>query len=179
MQHNNHLEQKIAIINSVTPNLDDFLQNGFDNDYAQAFISEYILEYKKQCNETEVELFELFKLNVRYKRFSIIGNLMLTEIVEYEDFYKIGNLERDFLILIKSTEEIAIIDHENFEIRYYISENFEVFLDLIPVLISYDKLGYLGVKYTMDIKIKTLEKIKKIVKSEKYYFFFSYSLMGE
>ncbi|UPQ77816.1 hypothetical protein M0M57_09250 [Flavobacterium azooxidireducens] len=178
MQHN-HLEQKIAKINSVTPKLDDFLQNGFDINYAQAFISDYILEYKKQCNETEVELFELFKLNVQYKRFSIIGNIMLTEIEEYEDFYKIGHHESDLIILIKSTEEIAILDHEDFEIREFISENFEVFLDLIPILISYDKLGYLGKEYTTDIKNKTLEEVKKILKSEKYYSFFSYSLMGE
>lgn len=177
MQYN-LLEQKIAKINSVTPKLDDFLQNGFDKDYAQAFISDYILEYKKQCNETEVELFELFKLNVQYKRFSIIGNIMLTEIEEYEDFYKIGNLENDLLILIKSTKEIAILDHEHFEIRDYISKNFEVFLDLIPILISYDKLGYLGEKYTMALKIKTIEEIKKVLKNEKYYSFFSYSLMG-
>jgi hypothetical protein len=178
MQHN-LLEQKIAKINSVTPKLDDFLQNGFDKDYTQAFISDYILEYKKECNETEVELFELFKLNVQYKRFSIFGSMMLTEFEEYEDFYEIGNLESDLLILIKSTKEIAILDHERFEIRNYISENFEVFLDLIPVLISYDKLGYLGKEYSTDIKNKTLGEIKKILKSEKYYSFFSYTLMGE
>ncbi|WP_396148964.1 hypothetical protein [Flavobacterium sp.] len=177
MQHK-HLEQKIAKINSLIPKLDDFLQNGFDNDYAQAFISDYILEFKKECNETEIELFELFKLNVKYKRFSIFGSMMLTEFEEYEEFYKIGNLESDLLILIKSTKEIAILDHEHFEIRDYISKNFEVFLDLIPVLISYDKLGYLGEKYTIDIKVKTLKEIKKILKSEKYYSFFSYSLMG-
>lgn len=178
MQHN-HLEQKIAKINSVTPKLDDFLQNGFDINYAQAFISDYILEYKKECNETQIELFELFKLNVKYKRFSIIGNIMLTEIEEYEDFYKIGDIESDLLILIKSTEEIAILDHEHFEIRHHISENFEVFLDLIPILISYNKIGYLGQEYTIEIKIKTLEEIKKLLKSEKYYSFFSFSLMGE
>lgn len=90
---------------------------------------------------------------------------MLTEIEEYEDFYKIGDIESDLLILIKSTEEIAILDHEHFEIRYYISENFDVFLDLIPILISYDKLGYLGKEYTTAIKNKTLEEIKKILKS--------------
>lgn len=68
MQYN-LLEQKIAKINSVKPKLEDFLENGFNKDYAQAFICDYILEYKKECNETEVELFELFKLNVKYKRF--------------------------------------------------------------------------------------------------------------
>lgn len=45
MQHN-LLEEKIVRINSATPKLDDFIQNGFDKDYAQVFTSEYSLEYK-------------------------------------------------------------------------------------------------------------------------------------
>ncbi|MDR6763975.1 putative restriction endonuclease [Flavobacterium sp. 2755] len=115
---------------------------------------------------------EQFNTNVNFKNFSFFG-FTLKNHEDHKDFVSIGFRDSELLIVIKETNEIALLDGESFEVVNYISKDFESFLDLISILVSYDKIGFLGDSYTSEIKSETLTKIKESLSVQKYFSFFS------
>lgn len=81
--------------------------------------------------------------------------------------------------MIKETKEVVLLAEDRLEIIYYISQNFEKLLDLLPILISYEKIGFLGERYTTEIKNQTLKQIKELLLEKKYFSFFSESIIGK
>lgn len=171
------LQRKLTAIKEASPTINDFLINGFDLKYASDILNLYKFEFEGNTDYSVSNLFELYRMSVKCNSFSVFG-LSLSEVQEYDEFYQIGSRESDPIILLKSTNEVAILDIENYEIIYYISKDFEMFLDLLPILILYDKIGYLGQKYNLEIKNITLEKIINLLVDAKYYTFFSFSING-
>jgi hypothetical protein len=171
------LQQKLTLIKEASPTKEDFLNSGFDLNYATAIAQQYHFEFNEANNHSAESLFELYRMTVSSRQFSVFG-LSLCEVEEEEDFYQIGNSDADLLILIKATQEIALLDIENGEIIAYIAKDFAMFLDLLPLLVLYDKIGYLGQKYTAEVKNKTVEKIIQLIVDPKYYSFFSFSING-
>ena len=167
----NILKTKIDQIKNEIPSLKDFHQAGFDLDYANDIIKDFTIDLINEVPDNNNVTIKLFNDYVNFKTFSVFG-FNFIEYEEYEDFYHIGFLDVDYIISIKATNEIAILNSENSEIEAFISKDFNSFLELMPVLVGYDKIGYLGGNYTPLIKSNTLEEIKQILSMEKYYSFF-------
>lgn len=172
------VKSKIVAIQNVIPSINEFLEKGFDKDYATQILADYsIILNENIILESKISFLDFFNKNVKLN-LSFFG-FSLSEQEDFEDFTVIGNRDSDSIIVIKKTNEIALFDQYNSEILGYLAEDFEMFLDLIPVLISYDKLGYLGEEYSTSLKKNTLKKLKEILKSKKYYSFFDQSISCE
>ncbi|SEP21266.1 hypothetical protein SAMN05444671_0320 [Flavobacterium sp. CF108] len=172
------LKTKIDAIKNVCPTIEDFLKKGFDQDYAEQISSDFSISIKPNAVFLEnAVLLEQFNKNVNFKNFSFLG-FTLKNHEDHKDFVSIGFRDSELLIVIKETNEIALLDEENFEIMNYISKDFESFLDLISILVSYDKVGFLGDSYTSEIKSETLNKVREILSDQKYFSFFSETIVG-
>jgi hypothetical protein len=175
------LQNKISKIYNVSPNVNDFLNKGFDMKYSLAMEKNYKIEFTIPENIYELDFSTYYKNFIKFNSFTVFGLRLhqMEESEEFEDFYVIGRRESDLIILFKSTNEIAIFDKYNEEILYYIAKNLEMLFDLLPILIEYDKIGYLDQKYTEEIKNETLSKIKDLITEKKFYSFYKYSITGE
>lgn len=166
------LKNKIAAIQNVIPTLNDFLEKGFDKDYATQISADYSINLKEDfIIDSTFSYLDFFNYNVKMN-LCFLG-FQLLEQENYQDFTVIGNRDSDLLILIKKTNEIAIYDQYSSDIIAYIAKDFEMFLNLLPVLISYDKVGFLGEEYSTNLKKNTFDKIEEVLKSKKYYSFFN------
>ncbi len=167
---------KMNEIKSQIPVVKDFVNKGFDDDYANAILNEYQFEL---CNDVKGQnqssfLSQLIN-NVKFNNFTFFG-LSLSEFKEYEDYVLIGFRDVENLIILKETGEVALVDELFSDILYLISPNIETFIDIIPVLIKYDLMGYFGEKYTVEKKMKTYAELETLISDDKYLFFYKYSL---
>jgi len=169
------LISKIKNIQIVAPTIDDFLNRDFDMDYAKEISKDFTICLKDSIQEgPNKSLTELFNQNVKFIGFTFFG-FYFCEFEEYEDFIQIGNRDSDIIIIIKQTDEIALLNTETNEIISFLAKNFVELLDIIPILISYDKIGILGETYTDEIKKQTLANLKKSLE-KKYFKFYEFTL---
>lgn len=156
------LKSKITKIIDACPSIKDFLDEGFDLEYAKEINSDFEIRLKDNFNgNINDDLATLFKKNVEYKNFSFFG-FTLNEFEEHKDFIHIGNQDVNLLIVIKKTQKVALLDFNTLEIIPYVLNDFIEFLDIISILVAYSKIGYLGKTYTSEIKEKTLYELEKI-----------------
>ena len=169
------LISKIKNIQNVAPTIDDFLNRDFDMDYAKEISKDFTICLKDNIQEVpNKSLTELFNQNVKFKGFNFFG-FYFCEFVEYKDVIQIGNRDSDIIIIIKQTDEIALLNTDTNEIISFLAKNFAELLDIIPILISYDKIGFLGETYTDEIKKQTLADLKKCLE-KKYIKFYEFTL---
>jgi hypothetical protein len=173
--NNNLLKEKIEQIKKSCPTIEDFIKKGFDKEYSEEIANDFRIELNNEVSHENGELFELFNINVNFKNFCVFG-FKFIQYEEYQEFFHIGFLEADYIIFIKSTKEIAVLDYMSSEINFFLAKKFDVFLDLLPILIDYDKIGYLGENYTNQIKEETIIEIKVLLEDRKYYSFFEQRL---
>lgn len=166
-----NFKNKLTIIDKSCPHLDDFLIKGFDKEYAETFVRMFKLNLKHEKIIPYDSLFEMFRHNINFSDFAVLG-FDFIDFIEFDDFYQLGTIDVDLLVLLKSTNEIAIIDFYNFEISSLVSDSFDSFINLLPILISYDKIGFLGGSYTDEIKNQIKISIKNIISDSKYYSYF-------
>ena len=120
----------------AAPTREDFNQYSLSDDY----ISECIDSYKFTRKETQSESFLANNSIVRLISLfdcsnAQIGNLtFLPEVIEHVEFFEIGNVELDILVIHKVTLEIEVRDHDC--ITYVIwpaAANADKFFDAIIV----------------------------------------------
>lgn len=170
------LKSKINKIIDACPGINDFLDEGFDLEYAKEISNDFKIRLKDNFNgNVNDDLATLFKKNVEYKNFSFFG-FTLNEFEEHKDFIHIGNQDVNLLVVIKKTQKVALLDFNTFDIIAYISNDFIEFLDIISILVAYSKIGYLGKTYTDEIKEKTLSELEKIPLNKEILSYYSKSI---
>ena len=171
------LKAKIEKIVNACPTTNDFINEGFDLDYAKAISSDFNIGLK---NNLEVgindDLATLFNKNGEFRNFSFFG-LSLNDFEEYEEFTTIGSQDVDFIAILKKTGEVVLVNEDPFEIAFYLANSFGEFLDIIPILVSYTKVGFLGGEYTPEFKKEITNSLENILQTK--YFNFYKNRIGE
>ncbi len=163
------LEEKINAIIEATPKESEFLERGFDKAYSKEILNDYTIKIFKEIDQTS-DLLKQFRESVIYKGFSVFG-FWFTEITDSEKFTQIGSLDTDLIVVLKKTAEVVLIEKYSEKIVGYLAKDFSTFLDLLPELINYDKIGFLGENYTIEIKESLKEKLSEL-NEDKYYSFY-------
>ncbi len=170
----------IGKISNVVPTTLDIKNNIEDcsDEDALAIKEMFSLKMKHKFIERN-DFLQNFVVNVNSKTFQCFGFSFIPKLETDDKYNYFGRLDSYFLAEDKLNSEILIVDrYDSFpKKKYTIAPNFKSFLELLPILLEYDKYGYIGVSYTDSKKKEVLSKIKNHLHKRKYYSFFKESII--
>jgi len=107
----------IRRLKELAPSVEDFKNYNVSENYIKDHISRYDCKPRYNTYFNIITSDEILQLLQAYDCSKVgIGNLsFVNEVIEAEDYYQIGNVELDILVLNKITLEIEVRDHDSLD----------------------------------------------------------------
>lgn len=175
------MENKIILVDFlkklqlVQPTLDDFLKAGYDLKTSKDLFKKFDIKFKESSYLELNNLFDDFFKNFNIKGFSPGNWSFEQEPYKVDNFIVFATDDIDLLAQDLYTNEIKLFDFFDYSKVTFIAPNFKTFLDVVIIEIEYDKVGYLNQDFTKEMRITYKEKLKTILKNNKFLDYFSYN----
>lgn len=157
-------------LKSVQPNLQSFEDAGYDEKSALTLYRIFNVEYKDDVASFGKDLFDSFFNSFNVKGFCPSNwhfkNSENHKIVDEKVIF--GFSDTNSLVLNRLTNEILLIDSYNGNEPLPLASNFNDFLDVLLIEVEYDKIGYLNMEFTEDMRSEYKEKLFRVLVDNRY-----------
>lgn len=167
---NNRLLDFYDKLKSVQPSLKSFEDVGYDEKSALALHKMFNVEYRNDEVNCGENLFDSF-----FSTFDVKGFCPSNWHFKNSEDHKVvdgkvifGFSDTNSLVLNKLTKEIVLVDQYNGNKPQPLASNFNDFLDVLLVEVEYDKIGYLNMDFTENMRNEYKEKLFKILVDNRY-----------
>ncbi len=125
-------------LQKIEPKQDDLIKLGLSKDAIKNIMACHICKQKKKSLSEEGD--ELLNLIANYDVAKLeIGMVTFFNTIQHDaDYYKVGEVESDSLVLRKNTKEILVLEEfEESNILWYCAKNGSMFLDALLFCASF------------------------------------------
>jgi len=167
---NKRLQNFYNRLKSIQPSLQAFEDAGYDKKSGLTLFKIFNIEYKNGGVTCGKNLFDSFFISFNVKGFCP-SNWHFKNMENHKVFDEkviFGFSDTNSLVLNRLTNEISLIDPYNGNEPLPLASNFNDFLDVLLIEIEYDKIGYLNMEFTEDMRKEYKEKLFSVLIDNRY-----------
>lgn len=154
------------------PSIEDLEMAGYDSEVAETLRNDFVISLKGNSIVNTKSTVNSFFQSFNTRGFCVFNISFLKDLEIHMEYIRFGRMNDFDLIIVNETKEVILYDSITDDVISKISESFEDFINIIPLLINYEKRGYLNLPYSRDIKDILIIELKRILKHEEYYKYF-------